>query len=103
LGTTVDAEGRPVLPVTQIADMTCGLMGTLGILAALQARERTGRGQVVDASLFDSALALMTVPLARRLAGGPVVNELAGTQGFYNVYRCADGRHLSVGALEPKF
>jgi alpha-methylacyl-CoA racemase len=103
LGTTVDAEGRPVLPVTQIADMTSGLTATLGILAALQARERTGRGQVVDASLFDSALALMTVPLTRRLAGGPMVNELAGTQGFYNVYRCRDGRYLSVGALEPKF
>src|SRR5204863_9016366 len=75
----------------------------LGVLAALQARERTGRGQVVDASLFDAALALMTVPLTRRLAGAPLRNELTGTHAFYNVYRCRDGRYLSVGALEPKF
>ena len=103
LGTNRDGEGHPVLPVTQVADMTAGLLATVGILAALQARERTGRGQVVDASLLEGVLSLMTLPAARILAGGALVNELAGTHGCYRVFRCKDGKHLAVGALEPKF
>ena len=103
LGSNRDPEGRPSLPLTQVADMTGGLLATVGILAALQARERTGRGQVVDASLLEGALALMTLPAARLLAGGSVVNELTGTHACYRVFRCRDGKHLAVGALEPKF
>lgn len=103
LGSNRDGEGRPVLPVTQVADMTAGLLATVGILAALQARERTGRGQVVDTSLLEGVLSLMTLPAARLMAGGPLVNELAGTHACYHVFRCRDGRHLAVGALEPKF
>jgi crotonobetainyl-CoA:carnitine CoA-transferase CaiB-like acyl-CoA transferase len=83
--------------------MTGGLLATIGILAALQARERTGRGQVVDVSMLDGMLALMTVPAARIRAGGAGANELSGTHACYNVYRCRDDRHLAVGALEPKF
>jgi crotonobetainyl-CoA:carnitine CoA-transferase CaiB-like acyl-CoA transferase len=99
LGAIRDGEGRPVLPAAQVADMTGGLLATIGILAALQARERTGRGQVVDVSMLEGVLALMTVPATRHLAGGPATNELAGTHACYNVYRCRDGRYLSVGAI----
>ena len=103
LGSNRDRDGRPVLPVTQVADMTAGLLATVGILAALQARERTGRGQVVDASLLEGVLSLMTLPAARVMAGGALVNELGGTHACYHVFRCKDGKHLAVGALEPKF
>jgi len=103
LGGNRDAEGRPVLPTTQVADMTGGLLAAFGILAALQARERTGRGQLVDVSLLEGVLALMTVPAVRRLAGGELPTELTGSHACYNVYRCRDGRFLAVGALEPKF
>ncbi|HWW95331.1 MAG TPA: CaiB/BaiF CoA-transferase family protein [Vicinamibacteria bacterium] len=103
LGTTRDALGRPVLPTTQLADMTGGLLATIGILAALQARARTGRGQVVDVSLLEGVLSLMTVPAARLLAGGNLASELTGTHACYNVFRCRDGGYLAVGALEPKF
>lgn len=96
-------DGEPVLPQGQVADMTGALTAVIGILAALQARERTGRGQAVVISLRDAVLALLTVPLARQLAGGPTRSELSGTHACYNVYRCRDGRHLAVGALEPKF
>jgi len=95
--------GDPVLPGTQIADMTGALLATIGILAALQARERTGRGQHVDVSMLEGVLGLMTVPAARLLAGGSLLNELSGTHACYNVYRCRDGKHVAVGALEPKF
>jgi alpha-methylacyl-CoA racemase len=98
-----DREGEPVLPQGQVADMTGALHAVIGILAALQARERTGRGQTVEVSLRDSVMALLTVPLARQLAGAPARNELSGTYACYNVYRCRDGRHLAVGALEPHF
>jgi crotonobetainyl-CoA:carnitine CoA-transferase CaiB-like acyl-CoA transferase len=96
------ASGTRPLPA-QLADMSGGLLALIGILAALQARQRTGLGQHVDVSLLRGALGLMTVPLARLAAGGPAVNELTGTHACYNVYRCRDGRSLSVGALEPKF
>jgi crotonobetainyl-CoA:carnitine CoA-transferase CaiB-like acyl-CoA transferase len=97
------SDGEPVLPQGQVADMSGALSAVIGILAALQARERTGRGQTVTISLRDAVLAFLTVPLARRLAGGPARSELSGTHACYNVYRCRDGRHLAVGALEPKF
>jgi crotonobetainyl-CoA:carnitine CoA-transferase CaiB-like acyl-CoA transferase len=97
------ADGQPVLPSAQVADMTGGLLGAIGILAALQARERTGLGQVVDVSLLDGVLGLMSVPLTRRLAGGTAMDELAGRYACYRVYRCQDGLDLAVGALEPKF
>jgi crotonobetainyl-CoA:carnitine CoA-transferase CaiB-like acyl-CoA transferase len=103
LGGLRDREGDPVLPGTQIADMTGALLATIGILAALQARERTGRGQHVDVSMLEGVLGLMTVPAARLLAGGSLVNELSGAYACYNVYRCRDGKHVAVGALEPKF
>jgi crotonobetainyl-CoA:carnitine CoA-transferase CaiB-like acyl-CoA transferase len=47
----------------------------------------------------------MTLPAARQGAGGAPLeeDELAGSHACYNVYRCRDGRHLAVGALEPKF
>lgn len=103
LGAIRDADGRPVLPPTQLADMTGGLLAAIGILAALQARERTGRGQVVDVSMLEGILALMTIPATRVLSGGTLEGELTGTHACYNVFRCKDGRHLAVGALEPKF
>jgi crotonobetainyl-CoA:carnitine CoA-transferase CaiB-like acyl-CoA transferase len=103
LATLRGADGRPAMPGAQIADMTGAFLATLGILAALLARERTGRGQHVDVSMLEGVFALMTVPAARRLAGAEEANELTGTHACYNVFRCRDGKHLAVGALEPKF
>jgi crotonobetainyl-CoA:carnitine CoA-transferase CaiB-like acyl-CoA transferase len=91
------------LPPAQVADMAGAFVATIAILAALQGRERSGRGQRVDASMFDGMLALMAVPAARRLAGGADRDELSGAYACYNVYRCRDGRRVAVGALEPKF
>jgi alpha-methylacyl-CoA racemase len=103
LGSTLAADGTPVLPLAQVGDMAGGFLATLGVLAALQARERTGRGQVVDVSMLQGLLGFLTLPATRLLAGAPRVDELAGAQACYAVYRCRDGKQLSVGALEPKF
>ena len=103
LSATRDAAGDPVVGRAPLADMAGALVGTVGILAALQARERTGEGQTVDVSLLESALALQSVPASRGLAEAGAWDELDGGWPSYGVYRCRDGRHLAVGALEPKF
>jgi alpha-methylacyl-CoA racemase len=103
LGGNRDAAGEPVLPAAQVADFAGAQNAVIGILAALAARERTGRGQLVTVSLADSALALQTVRVVRELAGEAGPTELEGTHACYQVYRCQDGKHLAVGALEPKF
>ncbi|MGE0454439.1 MAG: CaiB/BaiF CoA transferase family protein [Vicinamibacteria bacterium] len=98
-----DASGEPVLPSVQIADMTGGLLAVIAVLAGLQARERSGRGSHVRTSLQGGMLSLAIVASARLQAGGSKANELSGAFACYNVYRCRDGLHLAVGALEPKF
>jgi alpha-methylacyl-CoA racemase len=103
LGANRDSDGRPVVPGTQVIDMTTGLLAVIGILAALQSRERTGKGQHVDVSLLRASLSLMTVPMTRALAGPEPGDELTGVYPCYTVYRCRDGKWLAVGALEPKF
>ncbi len=97
------ADGDVVVPGAQVADMTGGLLAATAILAALLERQRTGRGRHLDVSLLGGMLSLLTVPIARSLAGGPRRSELSGDFACYTVYRCRDGRELSVGALEPKF
>jgi alpha-methylacyl-CoA racemase len=103
LGANRDVDGRPTVPGTQVVDMTSGLLAVIGILAALQSRERTGRGQHVDVSLLRAAMAMATVPMTRALAGPEPGDELTGVYPCYTTYRCRDGKWLAVGALEPKF
>ncbi|MCY3656048.1 MAG: CaiB/BaiF CoA-transferase family protein [Chloroflexi bacterium] len=108
LGSIGNAQGEPVLPLNIIADFAGGgLMAAFGILLALQARERTGRGQDVDAAMSDGVASLMVSHVAAMLAGaGPPRrgdHALAGALCYYQVYECADGRWISVGAIEPYF
>jgi crotonobetainyl-CoA:carnitine CoA-transferase CaiB-like acyl-CoA transferase len=98
-----DAAGAVTVPGAQVADGSGALLALSAILAALVERERTGRGRRVEVSLLGGVLALLTMPLARTLAGGERRSELSGDFAGYTVYRCRDGRELAVGALEPKF
>ena len=98
-------DGHPVVPATVIADLAAGgLQAVIGILAALLARQRTGRGQLVDASLAEGMVALMA-PMLVRLANGDVRrwSLLSGESPWYQVYATRDGRHLTVAAVEPWF
>lgn len=100
--------GPPVLSGVQLADLAGGsLHAVIGVLLALQARERTGEGQFVDVSMLDGSLALMFVPFASFLANGAQPergNEgLSGRYACYQIYETKDGRYLSLGALESKF
>jgi crotonobetainyl-CoA:carnitine CoA-transferase CaiB-like acyl-CoA transferase len=103
LGTNLDRQGHPVLPLGHVADMAGALVAVIGVLSALLARQRTGHGQVVDTSLQEAALSLLTASAARALSGASELGELAGENACYNVYPCRDGRHVAVGALEPRF
>ena len=104
-----DRRGRQTLvqPAGQIADLGGGaLMGAFGILAALAERERSGRGRLVDVSMFDGALSWLALVAARYLCDGEVPRrggiELAGGLICYRPYACRDG-WVTLGALEPKF
>lgn len=92
----------------QVADVAGGgVSAALAILAALFGRQRTGRGEWLDLSMTEGALALMGPHITTALADGrelkPSGELLTGGFGAYRCYRCSDGRWVSVGALEPKF
>lgn len=94
------ADTAPAMPPTQIADLAGGaLTAVTRILAALLERERTGRGAHIVVSLTDSAHRLVS----HRLGGEPIERLLTGGLACYRIYETSDGRHLTVGALEPAF
>ena len=98
------ADGPPAIPGVQIADLAGGAMqAVIGILLALEARSRTGRGQHVDVGMMHGAGALLAIPLATGAQSMRGNDTLSGRFACYNVYRCKDGRWVSVGALERKF
>ena len=101
-------DGKPVIPLNLIADYAGGgLCGAVGILAALMAREKTGRGQYVDIAMTEGVLYMLCGAIADALAQGykPTRGSirLNGGSPFYNVYRTADGKYFSIAAIEPWF
>jgi alpha-methylacyl-CoA racemase len=102
------AGGAPVPPLNLVGDYGGGsLYLVAGILAALHERQRSGRGQVVDAAIVDGVLSLMTHFAASALRGQSTgqrgSNLLDGGAPYYGVYETADGRHVAIGPLEPGF
>lgn len=94
------ADTAPAMPPAQIADLAGGALTAVArILAALLERERTGRGAHLVVSLTHAAHRLVS----HRLGGEPIPRMLTGGLACYRVYATADGRHLTVGALETAF
>jgi crotonobetainyl-CoA:carnitine CoA-transferase CaiB-like acyl-CoA transferase len=83
------------------------MLAVIGILLALEARQRTGRGQRVDVSMFDGSAALLPVPVSSMQGTGLPPERgndlLSGRYACYHVYPAANNSYISVGALEPKF
>jgi alpha-methylacyl-CoA racemase len=112
LAGTLAAMGKPgepaAVPLNLVGDFGGGSMFlAMGVLAALWEREKSGKGQVVDAAIVDGVSSFMTM-FAGLLPAGLISlerdkNFLGGAAPFYRCYRCADGRELSVGSLEQKF
>jgi alpha-methylacyl-CoA racemase len=103
------AGGRPLPPLNVVGDYGGGaLYLVFGVMAALYERQRSGKGQVVDAAMVDGAASLATmfygmVAAGRWNAAERGANVLDGGAPFYDTYETADGLYVSLGPIEAKF
>lgn len=98
----------PTPPLNLVGDFGGGgLLLAYGIVCGILSASRTGRGQVVDAAMVDGAAALMTMMWGFRAMGiwsdDRGTNLLDSGAPWYDVYECADGGFVSIGAIEPQF
>ena len=100
-------DGSPVVPGVASADMAASLTALSAVLMALIGRERSERGDYIDCAMFDSLL-----PWCAHIAGDAIMGGAApassrqrslGGAAFYQVYTCADGKHIALGGREMKF
>ncbi len=108
LGLIGSSEGPPVIPLNLVADFAgAALYGALGILAALMARNKTGKGQHVDVAYLDGAISLMTWFNCGYFFDGSVLKRgeswLHGAYPYYGIYETKDGKYITIGCLEPHF
>jgi crotonobetainyl-CoA:carnitine CoA-transferase CaiB-like acyl-CoA transferase len=101
-------DGSPCIPGFQIADIAGGGMyAIIGILMALHAREKTGKGQYIDISMTDGSASLLALVLSISQAFGQPLKRsdslLSHRYACYNVYETADSRYITIGAVENRF
>ena len=104
----IGATDAPAPPLNLLGDFGGGAMFlAFGVACALIEARGSGRGQVVDAAMTDGVSLLMALTYSLKATGRwraeRQANVLDGGAPFYGVYRCADGKFLAVGALEPQF
>ena len=101
LANLIDKGNFADRPSVAIGDLSSGMFAALGIMAALWARQQTGRGQFVDVSMTDGLVSWMTTSLTMRLKTGTTIP--LGGAGF-GVYKTGDGKYLTLSvAMEPHF
>ncbi|ANB59773.1 CaiB/BaiF CoA transferase family protein [Anoxybacteroides amylolyticum] len=100
-----DESGRPVHPTITLADLIGSMHAVEQIIAALYARERTGKGRYIDIALVDGLLSMMTNHFVVEHYTGQKngIPVLAGTILSYHLYETKDGRYMALAALEPHF
>lgn len=101
-----EADGQPIIPLNLLADFGGGGMNAvIGILSALIARNKTGKGQYVDISLTDSVISLLIFATTGYFQYGVTFKRgetvLGGGYPYYNVYETKDGKFITLGCLEP--
>ena len=104
----IGPKERPVVPGNYIADYAGGgMMLAFAMVAALLGVERGGRGQVIDAAMSDGAALVGALTYGLRAAGAwrdeRESNLLDGGEPTYGIYRCGDGKFITIGAIEPQF
>ncbi len=102
------ADERPSPPLNLVADMGGGgMLLAYGMTCALLERHRSGKGQVVDAAMFEGALSLAATVFGQMAMGWwqnqRGANLLDSGAHFYEVYTTSDDGHMAVGAIEPQF
>jgi alpha-methylacyl-CoA racemase len=105
LSLTERPGAQPIAPPTVLGDAGGALGLAFGVISGILAASRTGKGAVVDCAIVDIAAALSGIALWARSNGvldGPRPSVFHDSP-FYDAYRCADGRFITVGALEPQF
>ena len=101
------ADARPVSPFAVLGDIGGGAMYLMtGLLSGIVQARATGRGTVVDAAIVDGSAHMLNLMLSARQKG--LVADARGqgvhdSSPFYDTYVCADGHHITIGALEPQF
>jgi crotonobetainyl-CoA:carnitine CoA-transferase CaiB-like acyl-CoA transferase len=93
-------RGMPLRAGASVVDIMGGMFGALGILAALRARERTGRGQLVQSALFESTAFLVAQHMGQQALTGvapPPMSEKASSWAVYDPFQTADGKTVFVG------
>ncbi|MFZ2857865.1 CaiB/BaiF CoA transferase family protein [Acidovorax sp.] len=101
------ADARPVSPFAVLGDIGGGALYLMtGLLSGIVQARATGRGTVVDAAIVDGAAHMLNLMLSARQSG--LVADVRGqsihdSAPFYDTYVCADGHHITVGAIEPQF
>jgi alpha-methylacyl-CoA racemase len=112
LSGALGAMGRPDEPPTPPLNLLGdyaggGMLLAFGLMSALHDAQRSGRGQVVDVSMVDGTASLTSILHGMRADGGWTDlrgdNLLDGGAPYYDTYETADGRYVSVGAIEPQF
>ena len=98
-------EHAPVRAGIPIGDLGGGIFGTIGVLAALQQRERTGLGQHVDVSMLDAQVSLLTYMATMHLMSGHVPERIGNSHFVhvpYNTYQTSDG-HIVIACIGDAF
>jgi len=94
--------GRPLRAGTSVIDVTGGLFGVIGILAALEQRHRTGRGQKVASSLFETTVYLVGQHMAQKAVTGQAARPMPvriSAWAIYDVFETGDGEQVFVGVV----
>lgn len=104
----VGTAEKPVPPLNLVGDFGGGaLYLAMGMLAAVISAKSTGKGQVVDVSMTDGSASLMSMMYGMKASGmwtdARGVNMLDGGAHFYDTYETKDGKHISIGSIEPQF
>lgn len=101
---SLDDVGGACVSEVQVSAIGSGLNALSGIAIALLARERTGEGQWLDVNLYATAMSMQVTGVSS-LWGCAETGDIpfGRTAHYYNIYRCKDGRFLTVGTIEPKF
>jgi alpha-methylacyl-CoA racemase len=104
----IGPKERPVMPINYLGDYAAGgMLLAFGMVSALLAVQRGGKGQVIDAAMTDGAALIGALTYGLKSAGlwrdEREANLLDGGEPNYGIYRCADGKFIAIGAIEPQF
>ena len=107
LGLLGRRDGPPAMSGPQISDLAAAHLATIGILLGLRRAERTGEGEYIDISLFDSAMSMSVTALATYLGGGQAPSRGEerhnGRYPWSDIYQTSDGGFITISAIEEHF